>query len=65
MKLIVGDERTLIFYNKIKQFLYLAGIDLFCEIISILEDHYPETLKKSFIINGKLATRASYRLTWS
>lgn len=29
------------------------GMDVFTEIISMFEDHYPETLKKTFIVNGK------------
>lgn len=29
------------------------GLDVFTEIISMFEDHYPETLKKTLIINGE------------
>jgi hypothetical protein len=29
-------------------------MDVFQEIVAMFEDHYPETLKKTFIINGKL-----------
>ena len=30
-----------------------AGADLFIEIMAIVEANYPETLKKTYIINGK------------
>ena len=27
---------------------------MFCEIVSIFEDHYPETLKKTYVVNGNM-----------
>ena len=34
-------------------FLHLAGLQMYLHLVRVLEDNYPEALKKLFIVNGE------------
>ena len=44
------DYRILNFDSFIS--LPTVGVDAYCEMITMFEDHYPETLKYAIVING-------------
>ncbi|XP_059149156.1 SEC14-like protein 2 [Physella acuta] len=42
--------------------LWKPGVDVFTEIVATFEDHYPETLKKTFVINAPKIFPIAYNL---
>ncbi|KAH9503095.1 hypothetical protein Btru_069950 [Bulinus truncatus] len=42
--------------------LWKPGVDVFTEILSIFEDNYPETLKKTFVVNAPRIFPIAYNL---
>ncbi|XP_071115999.1 SEC14-like protein 3 [Haliotis cracherodii] len=42
--------------------LWKPGVDVMCELITMFEDHYPETLKSSFVINAPRIFPIAYNL---
>ncbi|KAK3799926.1 hypothetical protein RRG08_003008 [Elysia crispata] len=48
------DQMVIIFdlYKFGMKHLWKPGMDVFTDILTVFEDHYPETLKKTFVINA-------------
>ncbi|XP_067649590.1 SEC14-like protein 2 [Haliotis asinina] len=42
--------------------LWKPGVDVMCDLITMFEDHYPETLKSSYIINAPRIFPIAYNL---